>query len=1623
MNSFSDFYHNGYDAGYDNMKQSWYGHDYNEDYDFVHDLPPLEDEEYEGGWRGLLHRFLAEKDKKEAGRMDYSALSVAVMTLGLILVVEVLRHRLDHWALGRPYCMAVLENIYAELTTLGIVEFFVFLLQRYHTKMNKAKKGVFGDVHFALFYTAVLNAFQSMILAFITTRVSNRIWVQTEALELNHYVELREEFERVRDLLFKPNSIESKKEGGDSSSTSSDDPKHGDEPTLSNNRRNIDASSDISWKGLKSFVSSLVDQARRPRLWYRYNGLLIQVRFHDLRVHFLESYNLPRNFKVSDYLVRCQLHVLIKLVHVSAVAWLLLTASFNLLYFILGVVGYFEQSTEVVGEALVFVFYVALFGFVALALLVFKKMKDIFRQIMHRNELWGSTPTEERHLELAKEQMQFFWFGSPKLVISALQFMQFGYAVALAAVLMFWETIDDFSIGMGWYFMAIVLCYAIFVAVAAHVIPRYTLCTSLGQLVDKERLNQTVAKFHLDEARRQRGEHAYLDAYNEQHPLLSYQSTLLESQSNDQQSRRTSISSASSHDGRNNYPSNLEMDLEGMDKQPTKISAAEERFNSRHARRRQKKSVSDGVALMAAIKDGSFEEGEEEEEEEKTEVEDGTKLSTDFNRAGDLAGTSLLGQTDAAARIRRNRRKAVSDGVAAMANMKPRSRLERSDNSQLQIADLVNVDTASLRQNLPQVDGQKLEMKKQFGTKRTKSKSDPDKMKRMAAKDNGADFDEATSEKRRANHPVIASLTATLGFRHASPEKNDDKQDDENDNDIDDNLSDVDDIPMVDMAYLTERRIAKEQHKKLAFKEKCKQYFLSKKFPVFSNVFGTMVAFFLIGSRVERFLHTQDIVPRDFISFDFNETATFWILSCYFFLFIVFDCLAVYSIDQNDSSRKSRVRWLGSIMDIVIVAVCWIVLWVAEIQRCCNPSDATTQTRGLAGEDDKYSYKYIDKYDNDYGPAPCSCPTFGSRLYGGLGTIEPYTSLVALRLFRFFIARKVLGKRNRQLGILPSDEELEAHMEEENNLDPFNVAEDKHHDDHGAHDHGHGDHGHHGAHRGTAAELWETAIAQHPEIVEQYGMFSSEMLQIMLGLPLPKHATNSNHGALKREEHNICEDAITTAANTPHRFRIEKKYSTLSLGAQEIIMQGKLGKTVRTISNLDNLDSVQTIPEDAVTQRGPSYMFHVADDVSVSPPSNLEQLLFDSPNARLVRTMRRCDRKLLPMLNKWTVVDVVMTRFEMVYFDATDRPDTPEADSIFQALKATKGGKGLRLKDVAVGRKVVGHMPISDITSLAIERYLPGESQSGSDEGPEAEVPEVEHWKEGTLHYSRKAVWSKIKQDTLAVHSAHGNTLYLRFYSDLEQAEALTNRSPDDVDQGDHFTKNNAFQWVQTLGRFCGPERLHQSLPHFGEDNEEELRDYLVVHQNNEHKRNLNFLANHGPHMREHETVGAVSERSTKRMSMLRLPSFKHASIPVEDSAAAATAPEGDAELGTNPSSNGRSGSQSPPRRSKSMSPFRRSNSVGDPAVDSPTLSHTNNSTTGGSARGLLKRPKPIIRSQSLGENSKPGQQTAEKMIGVVQQSELKKSSSKANLMPTLPECEAADNTSTSNQHDDISPV
>lgn len=74
-----------------------------------------------------ISRMLESKSYYLPVRIDYSVLSVAVMTLGLIMIVEVIRHRIDHAAINKPFFQAVLNGVNSECKFTK----FVLLLHLY----------------------------------------------------------------------------------------------------------------------------------------------------------------------------------------------------------------------------------------------------------------------------------------------------------------------------------------------------------------------------------------------------------------------------------------------------------------------------------------------------------------------------------------------------------------------------------------------------------------------------------------------------------------------------------------------------------------------------------------------------------------------------------------------------------------------------------------------------------------------------------------------------------------------------------------------------------------------------------------------------------------------------------------------------------------------------------------------------------------------------------------------------------------------------------------------------------------------------------------------------------------------------------------------------------------------------------------------------------------------------------------------------------------------------------------------------------------------------------------------------------------------------------------------------
>jgi hypothetical protein len=1290
------------------------------------------------------------------------------------------------------------------VATLGIVEYLIFLLQMYYPNLDNSKYKVFVKVHFMLFYTAVLNALQSIIVAMFAMRTSHRMWVQTETLELNHYVEIREEFERVSAQLEKMGF------NGANASTSSDDSENENakvelEDGSKTDRKQLSRFGDSEFvfefniQGVRKLFRRGWDRIKYPRMKRKHDKLLVQVRFHELRVHFLQAYKLPLKLRISDYLIRSEQQVLIKLVHVSTIAWLLLTVVTNLLYFCLGLVSYKTDDKELVETTMIWIFFWCLVGFLALALLVYNKMKSIFRTIMHEKTLWSLEDVEGIKKELGQEQLSLFWGGDPKLVIVAIQFMQFGFAIALSILLIFWDIINEGGVGMEFYVIAVVFSYSLFVAVVAKVIPQYTLCTSLGQLVDQKRLNETVAHFHLEEAKYQRLEQIELEGYetldlvdedvsNQTASPPPVSTTVLEGVRHLKKtatggvknvtsfatSRKASSTSTKFSEREADNSANIMAELVKLDTSSlrTILPVSErvelsKRETERARRRGRRKSVSDGVAALAALsgKVSSASLGilDSEDSRPKKTMDD-FSVPVQMSSGLEMNNNDMLATKDPKAErlARRHRRKkSMSDGVAAMAW----THSKRFDESDL-ISSSVPEDVAELPQ------------------------------------DTAADLGE---ELVHADEISVESTGS------------------------EDGQSDVDDVPDIDPSFI---------HKPAdiiytpgpTLREKIRAYYLSKRFVLVSNVFGTLFAFFLVGQRIERFLHTQGIVSIDFVSFDFNNKITFWTLTAWLLLFLANSALVFYSVQpfKGLESNRERSVVLAAGIDAVLTSVCLTMLLIGEVQRCCDIADDSATSsldyvRNLA--EDK---QYIDAGPIYEEPAPCACPIFGSREYGGLGRIEPFAALIGLRIFRHALARRIVRFMDSQQHWSADNPMADSIHHLGINTDPFDVF-----DEHGATEDMEKE-------VGTISELWEVALGKFPDIAAKHGEFSSELLQAMLGLLVIEvdHAKPGSAKDITTQPDG--EGSADVAISGKQAFVGEAQYAGLSPDAQEIIVAGRVGKKVMSVQQLTTYYETGG--------RNSSRNLHFKLDTS-NPIANEADSIFTAPNARLVRSMRRCDRKLLPILDKWTVVDVVMTRFEMVYFDVADIDDPAQNETLEhtrQAVIATKGGKGLRLCDVAAGRRVVGRLQFSDVSSAHVEREMQGGEEEHGDKNDVAH--QTEYWKhrikDNGTHGVRNSQWNTITQDRLKIQTVHGHTLYLRYYSDLEYAEShrpevLSGSESTDI----IIIKNNSFQWIQTIVRYCGPEQLKQPLPHFGDDNDDELRDYLIsLHEGDSkpgHRRGL----------------------------------------------------------------------------------------------------------------------------------------------------------------------------------------
>jgi len=1481
---------------------------------------------------------------------DYTILHVAVYTLWLIILVDTIREILDRVAVGKPFFKTVLESVYRELTTLGLVEFFLLMLGTY-TSLNFP---TFGKVHLALTVAALMETLQSVILGVFVMRNSNMMWVQTEYQDLHHYVEIREEFDRVEEKLAKM-KIEDRK--------LTDSHEKGEclnrgESSVSEAERlwpsNAENHCSLQLKRLWRFM---VRSVRYPNLMRKHNKLLMQLRFHELKFHFIKSNKLPITLEVSDYLKRSELKILQHLVHIPTFAWLILTAILDLLYFLMGVVIYSvdgDQNNENVMVILSIIFLMTNVLYVVISSLIWKKMGWIFMKIMRQK------PEENSDFD----QMSLFWFGNPKYIAVMIQFMQFGFSVNWGIILIFGVS----AIG-SLYYLVLVLCVAIcnifYIFIMCHVLPRFTVCSSLGQLVNQRLVQEALARYKLHSARREYERMKYeqklenmLESLEVESPKITKDPADREMKPPRRRYRRTrtksdgvlamrsmndkeaDISTPKTPDTAVTTP--VSTNVIGTQPDVTRESKSATNSEQKINRRRRRKALSDvgsivmmhGVSLLEELVTTNTKELRnklpEEEKQKLSEREDEAKIKGQRRRRTKTLSDgvlSMLESTSAEAKAsteasldsedrQRNNlqhhstntsnnrlpRRLRYKSVSASASIQMMREMSEKENDTAVESLSMNVETKKVSQRRKVEDSAKDASSKTLTTLKEGirlSSTSP------IASEGERICEDGQLSVKLISAPLSLSKVDIFQGEKAKPRQARSMKEDKDQNQMtgnktdqndaqfiqnenygingaknesesldDGDCSDFEDLPAISALEETHRR--KEKAQKVLLTHRVRGYCLGRRCVLLSLVF-TMLCFLLVSKRIEFYLFDIGLIERDSEPVP-SEHVIFWLLFGFLILFIVGDMsiLFLFRPSKMESYEDHRV-FTSAIIDFFICSTCLGLLTASQLVDLCCGQDAS---RLLGNEEIK------------------CCGKFGHILSNP--EIEMGVSILAFRVLRFWAAGVIVSKLDEITG-------RDGARDEKGDAQPtVNLPFDPLYEMHGPEEESHL-----AGETGSIVELWEAAIGIYPYIVEKHGVFSGELLQAMLGLPILNDADNKTSLSQSGMENELkieassetlvakggtptvqIEDNPPTetgtsksdseAASCSRSKRNDRRTSNFEICRRELLRGStKFSKMSPETQSIILAGSANT----SRVTKGVHRTSHSCGDLTALSLGELPTQLNNSigtvfsgnndspellvPNARLVRNMRRCDHKVLPFLDKWTVVDVVMTKYEIVYFDVNDINNTQEnyqreqyTENVRQALIATKGGKELRLSDVLFGRRIIGQLSLDDIEAVNIERILPHTFDATNQITDQVTTPTPdEYWKEvkhdrvpntvtegETLNVeavrSRCNRWSDVNEDRLKLKTKH-DTLYLRFYNDLDNAEQNLERMKAENDGKGPVVNNNSILWCQTIGRLVGATKLDQELPHFGDMNDDELRDYIIIseHEDSKGKDRMSLLS------------------------------------------------------------------------------------------------------------------------------------------------------------------------------------
>jgi len=233
----------------------------------------------------------------------------------------------------------------------------------------------------------------------------------------------------------------------------------------------------------------------------------------------------------------------------------------------------------------------------------------------------------------------------------------------------------------------------------------------------------------------------------------------------------------------------------------------------------------------------------------------------------------------------------------------------------------------------------------------------------------------------------------------------------------------------------------------------------------------------------------------------------------------------------------------------------------------------------------------------------------------------------------------------------------------------------------------------------------------------------------------------------------------------------------------------------------------------------------------------------------LMKHMRRVQIKLPPPLDRWKIVDAVITRNEIVFMKCVD---IDEENARQDLIIRSKGGQGLMLDDAIVSRLVIGRIDLSEVDSVIVERHVASNKELLTktrslemikEETRPARLPglkgrNIEYWirsgatnargKDQTGAFGDVNGWEDMEHDILRIKADHTVTL-IRFvddwYRSMQQETEIVEK----------HVPTRALKWCQSIVRSY--PKLQKGFVHFGENVGEELDDYLEYHHSHTHMK------------------------------------------------------------------------------------------------------------------------------------------------------------------------------------------